>query len=171
MKRRKVWLIAGAVILVVLTAGGNVIWRHVNRLPVEVHFLRYTNGPNGQLAAVLQIRNRGSFRLARNACRITPQPSGDKGFWYAAEVPSRRLEPDQKEEILISFRSGPMTHWRATTLYVRNPTSLESDLLQFVEWLSERGLSLPRVHEWTKARCSGQVTTEWFSAPSTDHDS
>jgi hypothetical protein len=145
---------------------GAALVRHRSKPPLELQFLRYTNDPSGGLAAVLEIRNRGGVRVARNACRVAPEPGGEKGFWYAAEVPSRRLEPGEREEILVGFRPGPMTRWRLSALYARNPTDLEFDLRRFAQWLGERGLPLSRIREAIEARSRGQVSTEWIWAPS-----
>jgi hypothetical protein len=170
MLRGKLGLIIGTAALVMLIGAAVVLWSQAKKPALEVRFLRYTNGPQGELAAVLEIKNRRGTRVARNACRITPEPSGDKGFWYVADVASRRLEPNQREEIFFSFRPGPMSRWRATVRYVRNPTSLEYDFQQVLDWLDERGLSLSRVRKWCEAQSSGQVSTEWNSAPPTKNE-
>ncbi len=147
-----------------------MLWGQPKKPTLEVRFLRYTKGPQGELGAVLEIINRGRTRVARNACRITPEPSGDKGFWYDADVPSQRLNPNQREEIFFNFRPGPMSRWRATVCYVRNPTSLEYDFQQVVDWLDARGLSLSRVRKWCEAQTSGQVSTEWNRSPAAKND-
>jgi hypothetical protein len=155
-----------AVVVMALMAWAAFI-RIPARAPVEVAFLGYTNSASGALAALLEIRNAGKERIARNSCRISPEPA-DAGYWYAADVPSRRLDADESERLFVNFQPRPMSRWRATINYVRNPTSLEFRLMSTVDWLSGHGWAPAALRQWRARLSGGQVSTDWIVVPSTN---
>ncbi len=156
-----------SVILVLMVFAGIAYVRPPKSQPVEVVFLGYTNSAAGGLSATIEIRNRSRERIARNSCRISPEPA-DVGYWYAADIPSHRLEPGETERLVVSFQPGPMTRWRATIIYVRNPTTLELRLMECVDWLRGQGWAPTALREWLDGLNRGQASTDWIEVPVTN---
>lgn len=154
----------GIVALILVT--GIIFPRSPNRETVHVAFLGYTNGPGG-LYGVLEVSNLGKERIARNSCRISPEPA-EEGYWYAAQVPSHRLEPGDSEKLVVSFDPRPMTRWRATIVYVRNPTTLQFHVLRGVDWLKRHGWAPSALRRWRDGLTGRQTTTDWILVPATN---
>jgi len=152
-------------LMLVLVVLGGIAYVLSPRAPsVEVSFLGYTNSISGDLSAALEIRNRGKERVARNSCRISPAPA-DTGYWYAADVPSHGLEPNETERLVLTFEPRRMTRWRATIIYVRNPTAAEYRLMSCVDWLGDHGLAPSALRRWRDGLAGGQVETDWIAVP------
>ncbi len=165
--RWKRYIGALAVILVLMAIAGIAYVSSRGSKPVHVAFLDYTNSAPGRLSATLEIRNRSKERIARNSCRISPEPA-DVGYWYAADAPSHRLEPAETERLTVTFQPRPMTRWRATVIYVRNPTALEFRLMSCVDWLSGHGWAPSALRDWRDGLAGGRVSTDWIVVPATN---
>ncbi len=153
-----------AVILVLMVFARVACVRSPRSQPVDVVFLGYTNSAAGGLCARLEIRNRSGERIARNSCRISPEPA-DTGYWYAVNARSHTLEPNEAERLVVAFEPRPMTRWRATIIYVRNPTVVESRLVSCVDWLRRHGWAPPALRKWRDRLAGGQVSTDWIAVP------
>lgn len=165
--RRKRAIRALVAIVVLLVCAGIAFLRSMGNQAVDVAFLGYTNSAAGGLSALLEIRNRGTERIARNSCRIHPEPA-DAGYWYAADVPSRRLEPGEAERLAVAFPPRSMTRWRATIIHVRNPTDFEYRLMRGVDWLNDHGWAPSALRKWRDGFSGGQTSTDWIVAPATN---
>ncbi len=135
---------------------------------VRVSFLYYTNNSQGDLAALLEIKNQSEELIARNSCRISPEPSGDSGYWYAADVPSHRLAAGASERLVISFKPHPMTRWRATVVYVWNPSEFRFRAMRCIDWLGDHGLAPPLLEDWRDGLNRAESSTDWIVLPASN---
>jgi hypothetical protein len=155
-----------AIVAAVLSAlAAFVLLRNPPRGPLlQAAFLHYTNTAAGALAACIEVRNPSEWRIARNGCRITPEP----GYWYLADVRSRVLEPHASETLVLVFDQQPMSRWQATAIYVRDCTPLEMRLEHAAGWLADHRLAPKALLQSRERRREGQATTGWIPrAPET----
>ncbi len=140
----------------------------VSKAPVvRANFLSYTNSAQGGLLAVLEIQNQSEENVACDGLRISPEPSGEKGFWYAVDVPPhlRRLKAGETGRLVVSFRPQPMTRWRATIRYVWNPSEMRFRAMRSVDWLGDRGLAPASLRDWRDRLNRAESSTDWITFP------